>query len=97
MTRTEYLREQTMSAANKCRRTPIPSLSFADEPYSIPERKALALKWIFDNISDGTTVRIYDGSLPSGVTKPSAQKISSSSNNKGWDPTDPDPNNPWRK
>lgn len=39
-----------MSAANKCRRTPIPSLSFADEPYSIPERKALALKWIFDNM-----------------------------------------------
>ena len=54
-------------------------------------------KWIYDNIADGTTVKIYDGSLPSGVTKPSAQKISSNSPNKGWDPTDPDSNNPWRK
>ena len=54
-------------------------------------------KWIYDNIANGTTVKIYDGSLPSGVTKPSATKISSSSPNKGWDPTDPDPNNPWRK
>ena len=55
------------------------------------------VKWIFDNISNGTTVRIYDGNLPSGVTKPSAPKIPADSPNKGWDPTDPDPNNPWNK
>ena len=55
------------------------------------------VKWIYDNITDGTTVRIYDGSLPKGVTKPSAQKIPSNSKNKGWDPTDPDPKNPWHK
>ena len=55
------------------------------------------VKWIYDNVSTGTTVRIYDGNLPKGITKPSAQKIPSNSPNKGWDPTDPDPNNPWKK
>ena len=55
------------------------------------------VKWIYDNIENGTTVKIYDGSLPSGVTKPSVPKIDGNSPNRGWDPTDPDPNNPWRK
>ena len=55
------------------------------------------VKWIFDNCPSGTTVKIYDGNLPSGVSKPSAQKIDGSNPNRGWDPTDPDPNNPWRK
>ena len=54
------------------------------------------VKWIYDNCGSGTTVKIYDGSLPNGVSKPSAPKISASSPNKGWDPTDPDPNNPWK-
>ena len=55
------------------------------------------VKWIYNNCPKGTTVKIYDGSLPSGVSKPSAPKISSDSPNKGWDPTDPDKNNPWKK
>lgn len=50
MTRTEFLREQTISGANKCRRTPIPPMSVADEPCSITERKALVLKKIFENM-----------------------------------------------
>lgn len=54
-------------------------------------------KWIYDNIANGTTVKIYDGPIPTGITKPSAQKISASSPNRGWDPTDPDKNNPWNK
>lgn len=54
------------------------------------------VKWIYDNCPKGTTVKVYDGSLPSGVTKPSAQKLPADSPNKGWDPTDPDPNNPWK-
>ena len=54
------------------------------------------VKWIYDNCGSGTTVKIYDGSLPSGVSKPSAPKIDGSSPNRGWDPTDPDPNNPWK-
>ena len=55
------------------------------------------VKWIFDNVANGTTVRIYDGNLPNGVSKPSAPKIPADSPNRGWDPTDPDPNNPWNK
>ena len=55
------------------------------------------VKWIYNNCPSGTTVKIYDGNLPSGVTKPSAIKIDGSSPNKGWDPTDPDKNNPWNK
>ena len=41
-------------------------------------------------------VKIYDGNLPKGVSKPSGIKINSDSPNKGWDPTDPDKKNPWR-
>lgn len=55
------------------------------------------VKWIYDNCPSGMTVKIYDGSLPKGVSKPSAPKIDGSSPNKGWDPTDPDPSNPWKK
>ena len=55
------------------------------------------VKWIYDNCPSGMTVKIYDGSLPNGVSKPSAPKIDGSSPNRGWDPTDPDPNNPWHR
>ena len=55
------------------------------------------VKWIYDNIESGTTVKIYDGKLPNGVSKPSTIKIDKDSPNRGWDPTDPDPNNPWKK
>ena len=50
MTRTEFLRVQTISGKNKCRRAPIPAMSVADEPCSLAERKALALKKIFDGM-----------------------------------------------
>ena len=50
MTRTEYLREQTLSGANKCCRAPLPNVSFKDEDCSLSERKAKALKYIFDNM-----------------------------------------------
>ena len=55
------------------------------------------VKWIYDNCPRGTTVKIYDGNLPKGVSKPSVNKINGDSPNKGWDPTDPDKNNPWKK
>ena len=55
------------------------------------------VKWIYENCPSGMTVKIYDGNLPSGVSKPSAPKIDASSPNKGWDPTDPDSNNPWNQ
>ena len=52
-------------------------------------------KWIYDNCPSGTTVRVVDKELPEGVTKPEAPKIDPDSPNRGWDPTDPDPANPW--
>lgn len=53
-------------------------------------------KWIFDNLPWHTKVEIYESDkLPDGVVKPSFSKIDTSSKNRGWDPTDPDPANPW--
>lgn len=49
-------------------------------------------KWIYDNCPLGTTVIIYNDSNPGPLGKPSAMKVDES--NK-WDPTDPDPANPW--
>ena len=59
--------------------------------------RVIDAKWIFDNIPAGTTVKIYDGVIPTGIIKPTYAKISSTSPNKGWDPTDPNSNNPWKK
>ena len=54
-------------------------------------------KWIFDNISYGTQVEFYSDSNPGPLGKPTAQKISNAPENlRNWDPTDPDPKNPWR-
>ena len=54
-------------------------------------------EWIYTNIPYGTTVEIYNSSeLPAGVIKPTPIHIDPNSENRGWDPTDPDPNNPWR-
>ncbi len=51
-------------------------------------------KWIYDNCRLGTTVYVHDSSwLP--VPKPTAQKIPYTGVLSGWDPTDPDPRNPW--
>jgi len=50
MNRTEFLKQQALSGANKCRRAPLPPFSAADEQGSIPERKALALKMLFDHM-----------------------------------------------
>ena len=53
-------------------------------------------KWIYQNISNGTTVEIYESdTLPEGVIKPTPIKIDVNSENRGWDPTDPDSLNPW--
>lgn len=52
-------------------------------------------KWIAENCSEGTTVEIYDGEDPGPLGKPEAEKIDLDSPNRGWDPTDPSPDNPW--
>lgn len=52
-------------------------------------------KWIYDNVASGSTVEFYsDADNPGPLGKPTAPKISDS-DYKDWDPTDPDPRNPW--
>lgn len=51
-------------------------------------------KWIYDNCPSGTKVVIYNSPKPGPLGKPSAIKVSGYS---GWDPTDPDPANPYKK
>ena len=54
-------------------------------------------KWIFDNCAPGTQVEFYSSSNPGPLGKPTAKKISNAPGKlKNWDPTDPDPKNPWR-
>lgn len=55
------------------------------------------VKWIYDNCPQGTGVTIYDDATsPGPLGKPEVIKIPTTSPNAGWDPTDPDVNNPWR-
>ena len=54
-------------------------------------------KWIFDNCEAGTPVEIYDDpDNPGPLGKPEAIQIDGNDPRCGWDPTDPDPGNPWR-
>ena len=55
-------------------------------------------KWIYDNVSTGTAVEIYDADeLPDGVEKPVAIRIDvDDESRRGWDPTDADEANPWK-
>lgn len=53
-------------------------------------------KWIYDNCPAGTQVEFYSDSNPGPLGKPTAQKISSEEAVRGWDPTDPAGNNPWK-
>ena len=52
-------------------------------------------KWIYDNCPSGTTVIIYDSANTEPITPNEPIKIDTQSPNRGWDPTDPDKNNPW--
>ena len=54
-------------------------------------------KWIYDNCPKGTQVDIYDDEMtPGPIGKPDSIKIPVGHENAGWDPTDPDDNNPWK-
>lgn len=53
-------------------------------------------KWIYDNCASGTKVYFYQDSNPGPLGKPSERKISGDSEVNGWDPTDPDSDNPWK-
>lgn len=53
--------------------------------------------WLYNNCASGTMVEFYSSSNPGPLGKPSARKIASESSAvRGWDPTDPDPKNPWK-
>jgi hypothetical protein len=53
-------------------------------------------KWIFDNCEVGTGVTVYDGEDAGPLGKPEkAVPEITDENDNGWDPTDPDPDNPW--
>ncbi|MBR0482108.1 MAG: L,D-transpeptidase [Firmicutes bacterium] len=55
-------------------------------------------KWLYDNCVDGTQVIVYeDPSSPGPLGKPArAVDFISETDDCGWDPTDPRPDNPWR-
>lgn len=52
-------------------------------------------KWIYDNCPSGTTVEMYYGGRKEPLQPQKAVKIDVSDSRCGWDPTDPDPANPW--
>lgn len=53
-------------------------------------------KWIYNNCAAGTQVKFYKDSNPGPLGKPSERKISSETEYRNWDPTDPASGNPWR-
>ena len=55
------------------------------------------LIWLYNNCGNGTKVEFYSSSNPGPLGKPTAKKISSYPDYlRNWDPTDPNPNNPWK-
>ena len=55
-------------------------------------------KWIYENCPVGTTVTMYRGDVEEPLQPAPVQKLNvNDEERRGWDPTDPDPANPWRK
>lgn len=54
-------------------------------------------KWLFENCADGTIVVVYeDPTSPGPLGKPELRPIDTTDEaRRGWEPTDPDPANPW--
>lgn len=53
-------------------------------------------KWIYDNCASGTSVKIFNGtSKDDPLGKPIPPTVLNTS--RGWDPTDPNPDNPYLK
>lgn len=53
-------------------------------------------KWIYENCRPGTKVIVY-ASEEEAVDKPEAVRIPEDNPFRGWDPTDENPDNPWRE
>ncbi len=55
-------------------------------------------KWIYDNCPVGTTVEMYRGDVKEPMQPAAVKKINVEDEaRRGWDPTDPDSANLWRK
>lgn len=52
-------------------------------------------KWIYDNASRVRGVEFYGNDNPGPLGKPEVMKISGYEDERGWDPTDTNPENPW--
>lgn len=53
-------------------------------------------KWIYDNCKIGTSVNIIEnGTDP--LPRPEAIKLGQNATYPNWDPTDPSPDNPWKR
>ncbi|WMI80549.1 L,D-transpeptidase [Anaerotignum sp. MB30-C6] len=55
------------------------------------------VKWIYDNCPSGTSVKMYRSNEPEPLEPTKPQKIDLNDTRRNWDPTDPDPANPWKK
>lgn len=54
------------------------------------------VKWIYDNCPPGFPCCIYDAENPGPLGRPEPVVLDTSDEaRRGWDPTDPDPLNPW--
>lgn len=58
--------------------------------------KVIDSKWIYENCPAGTQVTFYTSETPGPLGKPTSQLITEDELVRGWDPTDPDENNPWK-
>ena len=67
---------------------------FHSVPYSRNGDPSSLIYGYYDKL--GTVVEFYSDPNPGPLGKPTAQKISSNTTCRGWDPTDPTPGNPWR-
>ena len=52
-------------------------------------------KWIYDNAMDIEAVEFYSEPDPGPLGWPASPYIPPFDERSGWDPTDPDPENPW--
>ena len=52
-------------------------------------------KWIYEHSTEIAGIAFYSDPEPGPLGKPEAPLISDNERCRDWDPTDPDPNNPW--
>lgn len=58
--------------------------------------KVIDAKWIYENCPAGTQVTFYTSEDAGPLGVPTSQLITEDEQVRGWDPTDPDENNPWK-